>query len=272
MAAEREPTSAQFYCKAGMTVGSHGPLTEEEVAKVKVLGDEMREKYGFLEPVRNHMDDPNTTWRFGKAPNYALANYYYYKGKYNNHKEGSLELIVENLVKTWEMEGSHKTNIADWKSIDHSGSLWSANGWKVYDKHGILEVGNYNWLMQGLEKSLWDSENTSWEEGHRMFHEAFPAFPWEVLEVFSGPPEVGFSWRHWAEYTGTYKGTKGKGQVVNLFGFGTAKVNDKLEFQEVKIFYDPATFLKVLEGKEHHSVLNTRSGCPFIEKNKGGCC
>jgi hypothetical protein len=36
---------------------------------------------------------------------------------------------------------------------------------------------------------------------------------WQVLEAFSGPPKVVFSWRHWATFTGEYKGNKGQGQV-----------------------------------------------------------
>ena len=32
--------------------------------------------------------------------------------------KGSLEETVEKLVKTWEMELSHKTNIQDFKTID----------------------------------------------------------------------------------------------------------------------------------------------------------
>ena len=56
------------------------------------------------------MDDPEIKWRFGGPPDYTLANLEYLKGKTRNHAEGSLELIVENLVKTWEMERSHKTD------------------------------------------------------------------------------------------------------------------------------------------------------------------
>ena len=42
-----------------------------------------------------------------------------------------------------------------------------------------------------------------------MFHGSFAAFPWEVLEVFTGPPVVAFTWRHWGHFTGEYKGNKG---------------------------------------------------------------
>jgi len=58
--------------------------------------------------------------------------------------------------------------------------------------------------------------------------DAFAAFPWEVLEVFSGPPTVGFTWRHWGTFTGSFKDNRGKGELIEMFGFATAKVSYKL--------------------------------------------
>ena len=67
------------------------------------------------------MDLPDIKWRFkdkvtGKPapPDYSLANYAYAIGKSTNHKrdpdilKSSPESIVEDLVKSWEMERSHK--------------------------------------------------------------------------------------------------------------------------------------------------------------------
>ena len=88
-----------------------------------------------------------------------------------------------------------------------------------------------------------------------MFHHSFAAFPWEILEVFTGPPSVTFSWRHWGHFTGSFKGNKGEGQVIEVFGYGTAKVNDKLQLCECKIWYDQNTFMEVLEGKKSSEVL-----------------
>ena len=47
-----------------------------------------------------------------------MANLAYIKGKSQNHKAGSLEEVVENLVKTWEMEASHK-KFTNWKTVNH---------------------------------------------------------------------------------------------------------------------------------------------------------
>ena len=61
-------------------------------------------------PHRQYMDDPNIVWREGK-PDFTQVNKAYLEGRTRVHKEGSLEKIVEDLVKTWEMEASHKTRI-----------------------------------------------------------------------------------------------------------------------------------------------------------------
>ena len=46
-------------------------------------------------------------WIHGK-PDYSVVNLEYLKNRSQSHADGSLEKIVENLVKTWEMETQHK--------------------------------------------------------------------------------------------------------------------------------------------------------------------
>ena len=94
--------------KGPMDAGGLGPISEERLAEARAELDALKEKTGWKEPVRSHMDDKCTKWRFGGPPDYTLANLAYLKGKTRDHKEGSLETVVENLVKTWEMERSHK--------------------------------------------------------------------------------------------------------------------------------------------------------------------
>ena len=62
---------------------------------------------------------------------------------------GSLEEIVENLVKTWEMEASHKKNISQWTTIDHGNYCMQTNGGEVLDGVKAFEIGNYNALLKG---------------------------------------------------------------------------------------------------------------------------
>jgi len=199
--------------------GSGKALTKEELEAVKVDLEAIKLKYGLKEPTRAFMDNPDTPWRFGGPPDYSLTNYLYLKQRTHQHAEGSLEQVVENLVKTWEMERSHKLDCTQHESVDQEQFEISANGGKKYNNAEANQVGNYNVLLQSCPS--WNNESTTWEESHDKFHTAFAAFPWEVLQVYSGPPKVAFTWRHWGHFTGTYEEHQGEGELVEMFGFGT---------------------------------------------------
>jgi len=269
---ETELNMAQTVMRGPLTAnGSGKALTKEEMDACRAELQELKATHGFAEPVRSFMDNPDTKWRFGGPPDYSLTNLQFLQGRTKAHPEGSLELIVENLVKTWEMERSHKTDPNQHESVDTENFTISANGWKKYNNIEANEVGNYNVLMSGCPAALWDKENITWDQSHEMFHDAFAAFPWEVLEVFSGPPTVAFSWRHWANFTGTYDNNKGNGELVELFGFGIATVNDELRLVDVDIYYKPNEFLEVLKGQRPADDLaNAKTvmgpGCPFLSR------
>lgn len=252
--------------------GSGASLTKEELDQVKKELEEMKKEFGFKEPDRSYMEGvPESNWRFGGPPDYSLANYAYFKGRTKQHAEGSLEMIVENLVKTWEMERSHKLDSKTHQSVDPEKFKISANGGKVYNNEEANAVGNYNVLLDACPAEVWDKSNISHEESHRRFHKAFAAFPWEVLEVFSGPPKVAFTWRHWAEYTGEYEEAKGNGELVEMFGFGTAIVNAELKLLDVEIFYNAEEFISVLRGQKTVEEVNQmwpKGSCPHLEQLK----
>lgn len=240
---------AQTYMRGPLAVnGSGAPLTKEEMDAVKAELKEITGKYGLKEPERAHMEGKDIKWRFGGPPDYSLVNLLYLKGKTKNHAPGSLELVVENLVKTWEMERSHKTDARQHQTVDPAFRL-SANGGKKFSNEEAQAVGNYNVLLSTCPAKLWDGEHTTWEQSHKKFHGAFAAFPWELLEVFSGPPKVAFSWRHWGHFTGSFEGHRGRGELVESYGFGVATVNEKLQLLDVEIFYRPENFLEVLRGE-----------------------
>merc|ERR1711908_206519 len=132
------------------------------------------------------------------------------------------------MGKTWEMERSHKLDPKTHMTVDQERFRIGANGGEQFDNVKANEIGNYNVLLQGCDKELYDTDQ-SWEGSHEAFKGAFQTFPWEVIEVFSGPPVVAFTWRHWGHFTGSYKNNQGKGELLELFGFGTAEVNDKLQ-------------------------------------------
>ena len=75
------------------------------------------------------------------------ANYEFLTGKTQNHAAGSLEEIVENLVKTWEMEASHKVDHSQWTTINHDDYTVQTNGGKILEGTWAKTEGNYNALM-----------------------------------------------------------------------------------------------------------------------------
>ena len=75
-----------------------------------------------------------------------------------------------------------------------------------------------------------------------------PTFAWEVLEVYSGPPVVAFRWRHWGVMKNDYVGINNVGQkvtakahggAIDIQGVTVASVNDKVQLQDVRTWFDP---------------------------------
>jgi len=259
---------------AGLPVdASKYEQNKKELEKLKAL-------HNFKEPDRGDLNDENIQWRT-KKPDYTAANLAFFKGRTMNHAAGSLEELVENLVKTWEMEATHKTDFEQWTTIDHSAYKVSANGGPDIPGIEAKAIGNYNALMGGCPEDLWNSKTSDFESSHKAFLSAFPdGFPWEVLSVLSGPPHVVFNWRHWAIFAGTYtdpKGRKhvGQNQLVEMFGVARVTVNEKLKVQYIEIFYKPEDFLRVLQGeKDSTEISKGRSmlgpGCPIASNGRSG--
>lgn len=153
----------------------------------------------------------------------------------------------------------------------------SANGGKKYNNDEANHIGNYSVLLEKCPVDIYDVDRINWEQSHEKFHSAFAAFPWEVLEVFSPPPRVSFTWRHWGHFTGSYEGKEGDGRLIEMYGFGVAVVNDKLQMVDVEIFYKPEPFIQSLRGTAGSSSTwrgtdilgeGATSHCPFVEKQK----
>lgn len=224
-------------------------------------------KHSFQRPSRSIID-PSRPWMHD-IPNYDTADLLYFRGRSVVHAEASLEYVVENAVKTWEMEASHLP-FSDWRSVQHDEYCVVANGAKKYAGDEGPDVGNYNWLLAGVDKSLYDSEKETFESSHQLFRGAFlGGFPWEVLKVFSPPPTVAFSWRHWATFDGQYKGREGDGKTYQLYGFGVLELNDELKVKTIQVYYKPDEFLRAMQGDidPEELVMGKSligSGCPFL--------
>ena len=126
----------------------------------------------------NPNPDPSHVWLYGK-PDYSVVNLEYLKSRSKNHADGSLESIVENLVKTWEMESQHK-KFTEWKTVNHEKFRVRANAGKEYDGDESVKVGSYNWLLDSCPKELYDNSKYGCEESQKMFNDAFDnGFAWE---------------------------------------------------------------------------------------------
>ena len=155
-------------------------------------------------PNRSYMDNPDIEWRSVK-PNYDATNQKYLNERSRFHKAGSLEKLVEDLVKTWEMESTHKINakvtikvpyfnficnyksflIKDWKTIDVNRYSFSTNGGPKKDLEANILNGNYNMMMES--SPLFDVSKETNASSHALFKSAFPdGFAWELLEILSG--------------------------------------------------------------------------------------
>jgi hypothetical protein len=195
----------------------------------------------------------DSDWRKGSAPDYQLSNQHLPTQRTTSHAPGSLEDIVERLVQVFEMEVSHKGDPNTWLSVATDRFRMSLNGGLVHDAIATAQRGTYNALIG--DNPYYQGSKETFESSHDLFHGTFPGgFLWEVLEVYSPPPVVSVKWRHWGDFHGTYKGFKGTGQRVELFGLTVIKLDDSLKIVELEHFYDNNQFLSQLTG-----------GCPIAK-------
>jgi hypothetical protein len=213
-------------------------------------------------------------WRYQKPPDYSRSNENLAKESTRHHVAGSLAAIVENLVRTFEMEVSFKSNPQQWLSVVNDKFRVTTNGGKEYTAAELGAKGTYNLFMADSEH--YKASQETFESSHDIFHSTFPqGFPWEVLEVYSGPPVVTFKWRHWGHFRGTYKGYAPTGETVEIVGISVARVTDDLKIVSLEHYFDNALFLEKLtaggklETGNPENSDNKGSGCPFSSWFKG---
>ncbi|KAJ9183001.1 hypothetical protein P3X46_006923 [Hevea brasiliensis] len=98
-------------------------MGSKEKASIPMAG---RDKYrSFL------YDEAETTeWRHGGPPTYDSVNQLFEEGRTREWPKGSLEEIVRNAIKSWEMELSHKIRLLDFKTINLQKFKLIVNGYK----------------------------------------------------------------------------------------------------------------------------------------------
>ncbi|KAB1216471.1 Pathogen-related protein [Morella rubra] len=286
-------------------------MATEEAAEPKIVVDKYR---SFL-----YDEADNTEWRYGGPPTYDVVNKLFEEGRTKEWAKGSLEETVQNAIKTWEMEVTHKTRLKDLKTINpekfklfvneiyvdgtcegdlpilctlisfefpvcHAAPFSSCA--RCTRREGLsgeetIRLGTYNALLKNTlpkEFQYYKADEETFESSHDVFRSAFPrGFAWEVLSVYSGPPEIAFKYRHWGFFEGPFKGHAPTGEMVQFTGLATLKVDESLRAEEVEVYYDPAElFGGLLKGplmsESNHGGDTAKSssatlGCPLSKES-----
>jgi hypothetical protein len=192
-----------------------------------------------------------------------------------SHEPGSLEAIVQNIVKNWEIEASFKSSLTHWRTVDPDKYTFLMNGGEPQPAEHMLKVGTYNAIL--TESNFYSPANNDFESSHKTFQRMMPTFAWEVLEVYSGPPKVAFKWRHWGVMKNDYVGyneyveprhlcmfregfsanswllpnskkqkvrVKAHGGPIDIQEVTVATVNSGLKVEKLETWFDPLAMFK----------------------------
>ncbi|XP_010417477.1 PREDICTED: pathogen-related protein-like isoform X1 [Camelina sativa] len=213
----------------------------------------------------------NIRWRYGGPPIFNTVNKLFEEERTHVWPEGSLEETVQNAIKSWEMEFSHKIRLQDFKTTNPEKFKLFVNGREGLSAEETLRLGSYNALLKNSlpqEFQYYKPEEESFESSHDAFRSALPrGFAWEILSVYSGPPVIAFKFRHWGYFEGTFKGHAPTGEMVQFLGLGVLKVDESLRAEEIEIYYDPGElFGGLLKGPPISETKTTDSGDNTAEK------
>jgi len=256
-----------------LDVNSDGIISFAEYLKGRIAFNELLKGSGekpAAPSLPKYITDPDSVfegdYELRQQPNYANVDRTYLAEKTNKHVEGSLPWIVHQLVRALEKEASHKLKPDQWKTIVKDKFRWSTNGGKEFTAEEVAANGSYNLLIG--DSPFYQASKETWKTSHDLFHTAFPTgFAWEALEVFSGPPKVAFTWRHWGHHKGEFYGHAPTNKVVELIGACIVDASPDLKVEKVQFFFDSKDFFKALYAGEkvsEHEPGVTAAVCPFL--------
>uniref|UniRef100_A0A6N2KIS3 Pathogen-related protein n=1 Tax=Salix viminalis TaxID=40686 RepID=A0A6N2KIS3_SALVM len=229
-------------------------MATAEEALIKKSGDIYRS-------ILHDGTDNTTQWRHGAPPTFDSVNQLFEEGRTKEWPKGSLEEVVQNAIKSWDMEISHKIRLQDFKTINPDKFKLIVNGRKGLSGEEILGLGSYNALLKSSlpkEFQCYKADEESFESSHDAFLSAFPrGFAWEVLRPFKGHAPTG--------------------EKVEFLGLEVLQVDESLRAEEVEIYYDAAELFggllkePLISPSRSESEDNTvdvaaaaaAHGCPF---------
>jgi len=201
------------------------------------------------EVIRDYDPEPSLIWRWG-LPNYARVNKAYFRHRSKIHAEGSLESVVNKIVKNWEVESHHVADPKQWKTMDSPNFKIAVNGGATANAQLMAEEGPYNLLMG--ESPAYSAKLNTFETSNALWSRTFPeGFAWEVTEVLAGPPVVTFQWRHFGVFSGEFVDRngvvhKGNGELISVMGLCIAKVTEDLKVASLDVYYNPEDLVRPL--------------------------
>ncbi|XP_022939667.1 pathogen-related protein-like isoform X1 [Cucurbita moschata] len=219
-------------------------------------------------------EEKNTKWRFGVPPNYDVVNKLFEEERTNVWPVGSLEERVQSLVKNFEMEMFHKISTTDFRTIDLNKFTFCLNGRKPLSIEETSKLGGYNPFLQTSipeEYRYYNAAKETAASSHQAFTATFPrGFALEIIQVYSGPPDIVFKFRHWGYMEGAFKSHAPTGERIEFFGVAIFKVNENDIILGVEFFFDPGELLgKLMKGPcLDGSVEKAVSSCPIL-RNTG---
>ena len=160
---------------------------------------------------------------------------------------------MENIVKSWEAEIHNKLVAEQIESIDQEHFSMATNNKTPYKVDDVLRMGTYCCLLEGVKHPAVDMNI---DESNAYFNDKFKTgFAWEVLKVFSGPPKVVFSFRHWGHLntSSLAEEKKGKGKLIELFGTVRAIMSAEGRLQDIEIYFDQEEFMEKITAAEGKS-------------------
>ncbi|KAJ3510176.1 hypothetical protein NLJ89_g4825 [Agrocybe chaxingu] len=231
--------------------------------------------------------DPNAVlkdeakWRYKTSPSYSASITNFEATKTTNWAPQSLESLVQNLVKNWEKEATHKVDPAEWRTIAQGKYSVHLNGGPGMSADDMLRLGTYNALAgeKGVS-GVYEPAAMDFETSHKLFKGALKTFNWEVMEVIGAPPKVSIKWRHWGTMTGNYRAklnsgrtvfAKANNKTIEIFGVTIAEVDEKFQIVSIDTFWDPDTMFQQLisegletleEGEKVEELVSDGASCP----------
>ncbi|SCU98884.1 LAMI_0F16600g1_1 [Lachancea mirantina] len=190
---------------------------------------------------------PPSVWR-GKVPNYAEINEKLSVQRQKHFEPNSLEELVSNLVRCFEMEATHKANPADWISVDHNVFVMTVNGGPAVTIKDLVTKGGYNVFIG--DQPGYNASESNYEKSEEVFRNALrQGFLWELLDLKTDLPKAYLKWRHWGIKDGEFNGHKGDGSLLEFPGSSVVTLNDKMQIIKLEHEFDAAGIIASLSGK-----------------------